>query len=128
MENKKTGDLGEKYAQRVLLEKGFKIVGENYHSRYGEIDIIAQNSEFVLFVEVKTRSENSLGSPAQAVTKQKQKKILRTAVEYINKTNCELQPRFDVIEIITQKGAEFKVKEHNHIENAFWAEDIYAIF
>lgn len=128
MENKKIGDMGEKFAQGILLEKGFEIVGENYHSRYGEIDIIAKNKEFILFVEVKTRCENSLGSPAQAVTKQKQKKIIRTAVEYISETNLELQPRFDVIEVVTKKSEKFEVKEHNHIENAFWAEDIYEIF
>lgn len=128
MDKKETGILGEKFAQGVLKNKGFEIVCGNFHSRYGEIDIIAKNNDFIVFAEVKTRTENSLGSPAQAVTKLKQKKIIRTALDYIVKNNVELQPRFDVIEIIVKKGDEFTVKEYNHIENAFWAEDIYEIF
>lgn len=128
MDKKEIGNLGEKIAQNILINKGFKFVCANFHSRYGEIDIIAKNNEFIVFAEVKTRTENSLGSPAQAVTKLKQKKIIRTALDYIVKNNVDLQPRFDVIEIIVKKGEEFAVKEYNHIENAFWAEDIYEIF
>ena len=128
MDKKEVGILGEKFAQGILKNKGFSIVEANYHSRYGEIDIIAQNDDFLIFVEVKTRVEHSLVSPAEAVNFSKQKKIIRTALEYISKNSCEKQPRFDVIEIVIKKSDEFLVKEYNHIENAFWAEDIYGIF
>lgn len=128
MDKKTVGFLGEKFSQDILKEKGFEVIKTNYHSRYGEIDVIAKNKEFLLFVEVKTRAEGSLGSPAEAVNIKKQRKLIKTAVEYMSKNPTELQPRFDVIEIVVKKSDDFSVKEYNHIENAFWAEDIYEIF
>lgn len=71
-DKKKLGDRGEDYTARYLEKQGFHIVERNWHSRYGEIDIIAENEEYLLFVEVKTRRAGSMVPGEAAVTAQKQ--------------------------------------------------------
>ena len=113
------GKLGENFAAEWLQKNGYSIIGMNYHTRFGEIDIIAKNDEFLAFVEVKTRSVNSIARPMEWVTPAKQKKIIISAESYLQENPTELQPRFDVIEIITASKNEFKVIEIQHYENAF---------
>ena len=119
MNNKTIGILGEKFAQNILKNKGYTVVNTNYHSRFGEIDIIAKNDTFLAFVEVKTRNENSIGTPAEAVNSKKQLKLIKTAIDYLTKNPFNLQPRFDIMEIVIKKSEDFLVKEYTHIENAF---------
>lgn len=114
------GLIGEKKVASFLRKNGFSVVKQNYYCRYGEIDIIAQNSEYIIFVEVKTRKENSLVSGVQAVNSHKQNRILLTAQDYLSKTNCRLQPRFDVAEVIVYlKSDGTKGYKLHYIENAF---------
>ena len=115
----KNGMLGEQCAAEHLIKKGYEIIGKNVRSRYGEIDVIAKNDEFILFVEVKTRASDYLFRPSEAVTLQKQKKIIKTAQQYLIDNANELQPRFDVIEIVTVSKNDFRVLEIEHIEDAF---------
>ncbi len=115
----RTGREGEKLAAEYLRKKGFIITERNYHSRYGEIDIIAENEEYILFVEVKTRSEGALVAPADAVDRNKQRKIAMTAAFYLMKSFCELQPRFDVAEITVSDQSGREEYKINYIENAF---------
>lgn len=96
-----TGRAGEDYAAEWLKNHGYHIVARNYHSRYGEIDIIAEDSQYIVFVEVKTRADGSMVPPAEAVTRSKQKKILLTAQIYLQKNHSTLQPRFDVAAVTT---------------------------
>lgn len=118
MNTKEIGDFGEDIAVRELLKKGYTILERNYHSRFGEIDIIAKKGTYVVFVEVKLRKNTEKGMPKEAVTKQKQRKILMTAQRYISQKKLDnVDFRFDVIEIIKDKEILF-----NHIENAFWIE------
>ncbi len=101
----KTGLDGERRVANYLRNKGYTVIKQNYYSRFGEIDIIAENSEYILFVEVKTRKENSLVSGAEAVDAFKQNRILKTANDYLAKTECEKQPRFDVAQVtVTETG------------------------
>ena len=116
--NNASGIVGEDYAAELLVKKGYLIVERNYHSRFGEVDIIAENSEYVLFVEVKTRDENFSVSPLEAVTVGKQRKIFKTALLYLQSHRTNLQPRFDVIGITTKHDS-FAVKSIEYIENAF---------
>ena len=81
-----------------------------------ENKIIAQNKKFICFVEVKTRSVNSLDRPAAAVDYRKQRRIITTAEHFLMSFPSDLQPRFDVAEVITDNG---KVTDFNFIENAF---------
>lgn len=110
------GAYGEREAAKYLKKKGYKIVTSNFHCRFGEIDIIAEKDGYLSFAEVKTRGENSLYTPAEAVTFSKMQKIIKTANYYLTVNPSDLQPRFDVIEVYTKNG---KVKEINQIENAF---------
>lgn len=118
---KKTiGDFGEKYTVWRLRLKGYRILERNYHSRYGEIDIIAKNRKYIVFVEVKTRTEGFLYSPRQAVDAFKQQRCVKTAQYYLMKNQTTLQPRFDVSEIILKKDTKrHKVLEYTYLENAF---------
>ena len=110
------GDAGEAYTAKWLKKHRYKIAGMNYSCRFGEIDVIATNKNYICFVEVKTRSENSLDRPASAVGLAKQRRILTTAQHYLASNPTDLQPRFDVAEVITKDE---KVTDFNYIENAF---------
>ena len=115
-ENKKLGDRGEDYTARHLEKQGFHIVERNWHSRYGEIDIIAENGEYLLFVEVKTRKAGSMVTAEQAVTPQKQKKLRLTAESYLLEHPTECQPRFDVAALTTDGD---KLLNFTYLRSAF---------
>lgn len=121
------GRKAESWAAEYLKQSGFKIVTKNFYSKMGEIDLIAQNREYIVFVEVKARRLGSMIKPVEAVGKSKRIKIIKTACYYMMKNPVNLQPRFDIIEVIVNNFFE-NVKEINHIENAFSQEDIYAVF
>lgn len=115
-----TGRLGEEAAADFLRSKGYTIAEKNYRCRYGEIDIIAQSDNYIVFAEVKTRPKNSMLLPREAVDAKKQAKIIMAAEMYLSCHDIgTLQPRFDVIEVTTLPGKEFKIVKINHIENAF---------
>ncbi len=114
------GAFGEDFTVKFLKKSGYKILERNYHSRFGEIDIIASKKGILAFVEVKTRGENSIYAPREAVDYFKQQKCIKTAEYYLINNPCKLQPRFDVSEvIITEIAGKTEVKTHNYIENAF---------
>lgn len=110
------GDEGERYTQKWLRRHRYKITDINYSCRFGEIDIIAQNKKFICFVEVKTRSSDSIDRPAAAVDYRKQRRIITTAEHFLMGFSGDLQPRFDVAEVILDGG---EVTAFNYIENAF---------
>lgn len=122
---KAIGNFGEEYTEKFLKKNKYKILDRNYSCKYGEIDIIACNKKYILFVEVKTRGENYISTPSEAVTKSKQIKILKTAVYYLKHNSINLQPRFDVCEVFLSSH---KKPELNYIENAFMQEGDYASF
>lgn len=113
------GRFGEDVAAHAIQKAGYNIIGRNYRSRYGEIDIIANNKEFLVFVEVKTRSVGALSLPREAVDARKRNKILKTAMCYLKNDDSHLQPRFDVIEIIIENKENLRVNKINWIKNAF---------
>lgn len=121
MDKQTLGKWGEDFTCRYLQQNGYEIIARNVHSRYGEIDIIAQKGSILAFVEVKTRTAGALYAPREAVTFAKRQKIVKTAQFFLLKHNfSRCQPRFDVMEIICNaKPAVFK---HTYIENAFEAE------
>ncbi len=128
MNRKEIGDKGELFAAEYYRKLGYEIKEMNYHSRRGEIDVIAENEEFIVFCEVKTRKANSFQSPSEAVDCKKRENITLTAMQYIEKIQSDKQIRFDVFEVWQNQGRIFKF---NNIENAFEAEDFsgrYDIF
>ena len=117
MNRRSIGAQGEADAKAFLLQKGAKILEANYRRPTGEIDIIARLGKTLLFVEVKRRSSLRYGRPAEAVDRQKQAHILRTAQLYLQENHLADVPlRFDVIEVLPG--------QIRHIENAFDASAI----
>ncbi len=113
------GNSGEAFVAEYLKKKGYIISARNYHSRYGEIDIIAENDDEILFVEVKTRKESSVVRPYEYVNTAKQRKIFITASIYLQHNGFGLRPRFDVAEVFTSDGGKMRL---NYFENAFGAD------
>ena len=120
------GDSGEAFAADYFLRKGFTVRERGYHSRYGEIDIILEDNEYIIFVEVKTRKSRTISQGIEAVDKNKRIKIIKTALIYLINNPSKKQPRFDVAEITVNNNGTFK--NINHFENAFDAEEYNAIF
>ena len=132
MSNQKAtvGKTGEDVAVKFLEQNGYTVLERNYRSGHQEIDIIARDHEFLIFVEVKTRSchipeSMSYGRPARAVGSTKQKNIVLAAQSYLRQhPENALQPRIDVIEIYLKKtveGAPPSLLNVHHIRNAFLA-------
>ena len=128
MDKKELGNKGENFAAEYYKKLGFTVTAQNYSCRGGEIDIIVENGEYIIFVEVKTRSENALYQPSEAVDFKKQKRLTIAATKYLAESGSEKQTQFDVFEVYTVNGRIFKVRR---IENAFEAFDFggrYDIF
>lgn len=121
------GKFGESYAADQLKKSGYKILDKNYRTKFGEIDIIAQKGKEIIFVEVKTRKAAPFVSGVYSVNIKKQRHIIKSAFVYISECYCDLQPRFDIIEIEVDCKNK-KVTSYNHIENAFIQEGEYAAF
>jgi putative endonuclease len=119
VEKRLLGRWGEQTAANYLKSKGFKIIGMNYSCRMGEIDLIAENRKYIVFVEVKLRKSKSFALAREYVNRSKQEKIKITASLWLSQNETKLQPRFDVIEIYAPEGVNSPLVDINHIENAF---------
>jgi len=96
----KFGKEGESIAAIHLLKSGYQIIAQNYHTRYGEIDIIAKDGDTLVFAEVKSRRNDSFGNPKYAVTLKKQQKMSMAALDYLKNTKqSHIKARFDVVAI-----------------------------
>jgi putative endonuclease len=94
------GKSGEELACRELVSRGYAISARRYRTRYGEIDIVAEDGPTVVFVEVKMKSSAECGFAAESVTPWKQRRVVRMAVDYIARHNlCDRPIRFDVVAI-----------------------------
>ena len=122
------GAAGEVLAARFLREKGYRILAANYRCRLGEMDIIAQDGSYIAFVEVKTRRMDGMYAPREAVTAAKRQRLIRTAAHYLISRSAEGQPRFDVVEVITDPRNPMRVVEINHILGAYEAGDLHEAF
>ncbi len=114
--NYKKGQAGEAIACRYLENKGYCLRDLNYKKASGEIDLILEKDQTIVFVEVKFRKNLDYGYPREAVTRAKQKRILKTALWYIKEKKCDAYGfRFDVVEIYGDQT------DHsiNHFEHAF---------
>jgi putative endonuclease len=106
-ERRRRGRLGERAANRHLRKLGYRLLVRNYRSKWGEIDLVCRHQGVLVFVEVKARGLNSWGTPAEAVTASKQRKIIRTAYEYLSELKTQDMPvRFDVVEVFLDANAQ----------------------
>lgn len=110
------GDAAEKASVRFLKRQGLAIIETNYRCRYGEIDVIAKDGDHVVFLEVRSRSDQRYGSAAESVDYRKQQRLISAALHYLaHQLRTELPCRFDVIEA-SANGKGFDI---NWLKNAF---------
>ena len=110
------GKKGEETAANYLSEQGYQILERNWRFGKDEIDIIAEHDNFLVIVEVKTRSSSFYGNPEEAVDEQKQRLLIRAANEYVIQKEIDLEVRFDIFSIIIESDKQ----TINHIKDAFY--------
>ena len=113
------GAWGEDYAAAYLRRHGYCILARNYSCRFGEIDIIASDRHYVVFVEVKLRASDRFVRAGAYVTPAKQARIRTAASLWLAEHDTPLQPRFDVIEIYAPDGMATKQPVIRQLEDAF---------
>lgn len=117
--NNVVGAWGESMAAAYLKKKKYRLIAANYHCRFGEIDLIVSNSQYLVFVEVKLRKSANFAQALEHVDYHKQNRIRTTAEMYLSENLTDLQPRFDVIEIYAPNGTDTKNPDIYHLEDAF---------
>lgn len=110
------GRKGEQEAVSYLQREGYRVLQQNWRFQRIEIDIIAENSEYIIFIEVKTRTSDRWGNPEDAVNNHKIRRMVEAADSYIRDNNVELPVRFDIISLLPDNKS-FIV---DHIEDAFY--------
>lgn len=113
------GAWGEALTAEYLRKKKYTIVAAGYRSRFGEIDLIAQNKHHLVFVEVKLRKNADFAQAREFVDRRKRDKIRVTASIFLSQHPTKLQPRFDVVEIYCPQGRDTQKPEITHLEGAF---------
>jgi putative endonuclease len=115
MSRQELGILGENLAVQELTRRGYAILERRYRTRYGEIDIVAEEEGTIVFVEVKAREDMTFGTAAEQVTRDKQRKIASRAVEYLARKHVTDRPcRFDVVAIDFAGQAEQTITVYPH--------------
>ncbi len=114
--SKEIGDRGEKQAKAHLLENGYVILETNWRHKKYELDIIAKINNTIVFIEVKTRKNNTFGEPELSVIKKKQQFLISAAQQYVIQNNIEEEFRFDIISITNNS----QNKSIHHLESAFY--------
>jgi len=117
--NNLAGAWGEALAAQYMRKKHYQILAAGYRSRFGEIDLIAANKKYLVFVEVKLRKSDRFAKAFEYVDQRKQNRIRTTAEYYLAEHETLLQPRFDVIEIYAPEGTATCKPIIYHMEGAF---------
>src|SRR6056297_228605 len=110
------GEKGELLARDYLKKKGYQILETNWHFGKNEIDIIAEDEEYIVIVEVKTRSTSYYGEPQIFVNRQKQPFLIKAANAYIKRTDSDKEVRFDIVAVTVSR----EKNRIDHIDNAFY--------
>jgi putative endonuclease len=101
------GRLGEDLAFKKIKSLGYKCIARNYRCSLGEIDLIAKDGEYLVFIEIKTRRGKSIEYAKEAVDKHKMRQISKVALYYMKENNCwDMKSRFDVVAIRVDQGME----------------------
>lgn len=115
MDKKELGKLGEKIAINYFKNKGYKIIEKNFRTRFGEIDIICEKDNSIIFIEVRTKKYSNMLSPEESITKRKIENYKKLALEYLSKSKRKFREiKFEFL------GIKFKseeIFELNNIEN-----------
>lgn len=113
------GRWGEVQAAEWLRKRGCILLNAGWRCRFGEIDLIAQEGEYLCFVEVKLRRDSAFATAGAFVDGKKQKKLRMSAELYLSQHPTPLQPRFDVIEVYAPQGVQTRRPQIRRLENAF---------
>lgn len=117
MNKREIGKQKEQQALEFLQKKGYRILCQNFRTKVGEIDIVAKDNNTIVFIEVRSRGYDTLGSPEESVDRRKQSKIIKVASLFLSTYTQEYESvRFDVVAIVNDKIV--------HIENAFWVDSV----
>lgn len=116
MQHIELGQLGENLAVDHLVKNKFEILDRNYRWKKLEVDVICRKDDLLIIVEVKTRQTSAYGQPYQAVTRSKQKQIIKVANQYIQENDVDAEVRFDVVSIVQNQHR----TDIEHIEGAFY--------
>ena len=111
---KDLGEQGEDLALNYLQQKGYQLITRNFHSRFGEIDLIMQEKDDIVFVEVKTRTNRTFGTPLQSITPAKIQSLIKTVQYYkhLNPRSPDCQ-RIDIVTVeFDQNKQDLKVSQH----------------
>lgn len=112
------GDFGQQLAGQFLISKQHQILEEKYYTRLGEIDIIAEKNNQLLFIEVKTRTSEKFGRPEEAVSQSKKEKMNEAVLQYLSENNINHDNyRLDIIAVLIDKGE--MVAKIRHLKNVF---------
>ena len=118
-DNQLLGRWGESLAAAYLEKKRYRLGAMNYRCRFGEIDLIVQNRQYIVFVEVKLRKNDDFARAAEFVDQKKQNRLRTTAELWLSTHETHLQARFDVVEIYAPRGMDTRHPRINHLEDAF---------
>ena len=113
------GRWGEELVARAMQAKGWRILEYNWRCRQGEIDLIAADGRYLVFVEVKQRKSGRYGPPGEAVTAAKRDRLRAAAQQYLLENPTRLQPRFDVAQVYAPQGMDTLHPRIEYLENAF---------
>jgi len=119
---RKLGDLGEKIAVDYLKKQGYQILERNFKKPWGEIDIIAQNNQALIFIEVKTRIllQKESPYPEESVGSLKQQKLIRTAQSYLSERKHPPETNWQIDVIAIELNEQTRKANLKHIKNAVW--------
>jgi len=114
--NLKVGKRGEKEAEVYIKEKGYSVLEKNYKNKYGEIDLVAQKDGELIFIEVRSKTENDFGMPEETVKEKKRKKLRQNATAYTTFKNYEGPYRIDLICLVFSKDESIlRITHHKNI-------------
>lgn len=108
--------LGENLAGKYLRNKGFRIIEQNYQTRYAEIDLIARHKGILVFVEVRTKTNEKFGRPEETINRKKINKLIKNAQGYMSRKGCDQRYRIDAVCIVLDEDRNpVRVDHHENI-------------
>lgn len=117
-DNKVTGNKGETLAVEYLQKKGYKIIERNFRTRFGEIDIVCQNAQTLIFVEVKTKIGHDFGEPEEMVNKKKISQVKKMGEVYLQGKGGDFLCRVDAVAVVLKEDG--TVERLEHYEAVYW--------
>lgn len=119
------GQEYEALALKYLMKKGLVLLDKNFHTRFGEVDLVMQHDDSIVFVEVRYRTHSRYGGPLASIHEGKQRKIIKTAKIYMHQQQLwQHNMRFDVVAIQPTKTGLFRKFDIDWIPNAFLVAEV----